>query len=61
MKPLRLYEVPLEKERVLDVESVLQDSDWYGGVNKANQRTRIFESTACIVAMKGTAFQRGGL
>ena len=61
MKPLRLYEVPLEKERVLDVESVLQDSDWYGGRGKANQRTRIFESTACIVAMKGTAFKRGGL
>ena len=51
MKPLRLYEAPLEKERVLDVESVLQDSDWYGGRGKANQRTRIFESTACIVAM----------
>ena len=61
MKSFRLYEAPLQNVKVLDVEQVLQDPKWYGGGKKANQRTRIFESTACIVAMKGKAFKEAGL
>ena len=61
MKPFSLYEAPLQNVKVLDVEQVLQDPDWYGGRAKADQRTHIFESTACIVAMKGTSFKLGGL
>ena len=61
MKPFSLYEAPLQNVKVLDVEQVLQDPDWYGGTAKADQRTHIFESTACIVAMKGTSFKLGGL
>jgi len=56
-----IAEASLTDKKVLDVEAVLQDKDWYGGGAKADQRTRIFESTACIVAMKGTAFKEAGL
>ena len=42
MKPFSLYEAPLQNVKVLDVEQVLQDPDWYGGRAKADQRTHIF-------------------
>jgi len=58
---LQFSEAPLQNVKVLDVEQVLQDPKWYGGSKKANQRTSIFESTACIVAMKGKAFKEAGL
>ena len=58
---LQFSEAPLQNVKVLDVEQVLQDPKWYGGGAKADQRTHIFESTACIVAMEGKSLTLSGL
>ena len=53
MKPFNLYinEAPLADKEVLDIETVIQE--WYPGTTNADKRTHIYESTACIVAVKG--------
>ena len=57
----QFFEASLQNVKVLDIELVLQDPNWYGGRAKSDQRTHIFESTACIVAMEGKSLTLSGL